>query len=434
MNIAQLERDLHASKERARTLIESTAVACREHVVAPANGTTPAVLGRLMTDEEKAAINVALAEAEGLQQKITAAQGDAALIARVEQFTGGARAASGGALAPLSRSERRSIGQQFVGDDGVRAFLAAGGHRRNGAWASPPVECFSPMRATTLTEDPASGGKLLVPQYLTGIQAVMFKRLVVADLMASGTATSNAIIYMVETTFTNAAAAVAEGLAKPESALVFDQRTDPVSKIAHWLPVTEELLEDVAAIQSYIDARLTLGVQLAEEDQLLNGNGTPPNLMGVMNRAGLATAVARNGAATPPETNADAILRQITAIATTSFVYPDGIVLNPANWFTVATSKDAQGQYFGGGPFSSLPTASLWGTPVAITPSIVANTALVGAFGTMSQVFRKGGIRVEASNSHQDFFIKNLVAIRAEERLALAVYRPGSFGKVTGLN
>jgi HK97 family phage major capsid protein len=155
--------------------------------------------------------------------------------------------------------------------------------------------------------------------------------------------------------------------------------------------------------------------------------------MGIMNRAGLATAVARNAGATPPETNADAILRQITAIATTAYVYPDGVVMNPTNWFTVATSKDTTGQYFGGGPFSSLPTATLWGTPVAVTPSIVANTALVGAFGTMSQVFRKGGIRVEASNSHQDFFIKNLVAIRAEERLALAVYRPGAFGKVTGL-
>ena len=71
---------------------------------------------------------------------------------------------------------------------------------------------------------------------------------------------------------------------------------------------------------------------------------------------------------------------------------------------------------------------------MALTPSIVAGTALVGAFATQSQVFRKGGIRVEASNSHQDFFIKNLVAIRAEERLALAVYRPGAFGKVTGLN
>jgi HK97 family phage major capsid protein len=75
----------------------------------------------------------------------------------------------------------------------------------------------------------------------------------------------------------------------------------------------------------------------------------------------------------------------------------------------------------------------LWGLPVAVTPAMTAGTALVGAYASAAQVFRKGGIRVEASNSHQDFFIKNLVAIRAEERLALAVYRPGAFGEVTGL-
>jgi HK97 family phage major capsid protein len=64
---------------------------------------------------------------------------------------------------------------------------------------------------------------------------------------------------------------------------------------------------------------------------------------------------------------------------------------------------------------------------------MTAGTALVGAFKTAAQIFRKGGVRVEASNSHADFFVKNLVAIRAEERLALAVYRPAAFGEVTGL-
>lgn len=428
MNIAQLETDLAAVAARATALITDITHRCDAHVTTNADGST--TTGRTMTAEEKDQINAVLAEGKAIKDRLDTARGDAELRTRVEALGGVARPSSGLAL-PV---DRRSIGQQFTQNADYLNFIKQGGHRRNGAWASPPIECFGPLRATTLTEDPASGGKLLTPQYLPGIQAVMFKRLVVADLMASGTATSNSIVYMVETTFTNAAAPVAEGGTKPESALVFDQKTDPVSKIAHWLPVTEELLEDVAAIQSYIDARLQLGVQLAEEDQLLNGNGTPPNLMGVMNRVGLATPVARNAGATPPETNADAVLRQITAIATTAFVYPDGVVMNPTNWFTVATSKDTTGQYFGGGPFSTLPTASLWGTPVAITPSIVANTALVGAFGTMSQIFRKGGIRIEASNSHQDFFIKNLVAIRAEERLALAVYRPGAFGKVTGLN
>jgi HK97 family phage major capsid protein len=426
MNIVQLESDLRQKTAMLAALVETTAHACTPDQEHPETG-------RLMTAEERAAIKAASDECAGIKARLEAAQGDARMLDEIAKLTGPRTVASGLAL---PARDRRTIGEQFTSNAEYLNFIKAGGHRRNGAWASPPVECQNPFvyRGTTLTEDPASAGKLLVPQYLPGIQPLLFKRLVVADLMAAGRTDSNSIIYMVETTFTNAAAAVAEGAAKPESALVFDQKTDQVSKIAHWIPVTEELLEDVPAIQSYIDARLTLGVSLAEEDQLLNGNGTPPNILGVMNRPGLAAAVARNSAGTPPETNADAILRQITAIATTAYVYPDGIVINPTNWFTIATSKDSQGQYFGGGPFSTLPSASLWGTPVSPTPSIVANTALVGAFGTMSQIFRKGGIRVEASNSHQDYFVKNLVAIRAEERLALAVYRPGSFGKVTGLN
>ncbi len=428
MTIAQLETDLAAVATKATALINDITHRCDEAVVTNADGSK--TTGRPMTAEEKAQIDGVLAEGAAIKSKLDTLRGDAELRTRVEALTGGVRPASG---APLT-TDRRSMGQQFVQNAEFQQFIRNGGHRRNGAWATPPIECFGPLRATTLTEDPASGGKLLVPQYLPGILPVLFKRLVVADLMGAGTATSNAIIYMIEQAFTNAAAPVAEGAAKPESALVFTQHTDPVSKIAHWLPVTEELLEDVAAIQSYIDARLTLGVQLAEEDQLLNGNGTAPNILGVLNRPGLAPSLARNAAGTPPETNVDVILRQITAIATTAFVYPDGVVMNPANWFTVATAKSTTGEYLGPGPFSSLPTASVWGTPVVVTPSIVANTALVGAFATMSQVFRKGGLRIEASNSHQDFFIKNLVAIRAEERLALAVYRPGAFGTVTALN
>jgi HK97 family phage major capsid protein len=428
MKLAQLETDLAAVVTKATALINDITHRCDEAVVTNADGSS--TTGRPMTDEEKQQINAVLAEGATIKTKIDGMRGDAELRSRIETLTGGNRQPTGPAA--LTPAERRTIGQQFVQDANVSQFFRNGLHRRSATWASPAVDCL-PMRATTLTEDPASGGKLIIPQYLPGIVPVLFKRLMIADLMASGTATSNAIIYMIETAYTNAAAPTAEGAAKPESALTFDQHTDPVAKIAHWLPVTEELLEDAPAIQSYIDARLTLGVQLAEEDQLLNGNGTPPNIMGVMNRVGLATPVVRNGAATPPETNVDAILRQITAIATTAFVYPDGVVVNPTNWFTIVTAKTTTGEYYGMGPFGTLPYASVWGTPVAVTPSIAVNTALVGAFGTMSQVFRRGGIRVEASNSHQDFFIKNLVAIRAEERLALAVFRPGAFGKVTGL-
>ena len=141
----------------------------------------------------------------------------------------------------------------------------------------------------------------------------------------------------------------------------------------------------------------------------------------------------RNGAAVPPQTNADVLLAQTMAVYANSLLMPDGYVLNPLNWDEHADDEDDTGEYFAGGPFSPIQSPNLWGLPVAVTPTIAAGIGLVGAFKTAAQIFRKGGVRVEASNSHSDFFIKNLVAIRAEERLALAVYRPTAFGTVTGL-
>ena len=283
--------------------------------------------------------------------------------------------------------------------------------------------------AATLETDAASGGDLIVTQYRPGILPLRFKRLVVADLLASGTTDSNSITYMKETTFTNAAAPVAEGAPKPESTLIFDQVTDMVRKIAHWLPVTDEMLEDVAQIRSYIDARLRLGLAITEEDQLLNGSGTAPAIQGLRNRSGLTTATTRSGS----QTNADAIFTAHMAIFNASFVMPTGTIMNPANWQTTQLSKDGNGQYYGSGPFAGPQAPTLWGLPVVVTPSITANEAFTGDFRTSAQVFRKGGVRVEASNSHSDFFVRNLTAIRAEERLALAVYRPAAFSKVLSL-
>ena len=185
-----------------------------------------------------------------------------------------------------------------------------------------------------------------MPQYLPGIVQMLYKRLVVADLMASGTTDSNAITYMVETLFTNAAAAVLEGAAKPESALTFDQKTDPVSKIAHWLPVTEELLEDVARSRATSTRGCTLGVQLAEEDQLLNGNGTPPNLLGLLNRAG-----PRDGRR--PQRRRDAAGNQRRRDpAADRGDRDDGVRLSRRHrdesrrtWSRSLTSKDSSGQY-----------------------------------------------------------------------------------------
>jgi HK97 family phage major capsid protein len=417
LNVAQLERDLEATRREGLALLESTSK-------------TAEAENRTMTDEEIAAIAEITKKGQDTQAKIARAKGGDAMRSALAALTG-PEAAAEPPVVPI----RKSLGSQWAGHPDVADFFfRKQGHRTSSAWRSPSIELavdwtHGNFMATTLTTDPASGGALIQPQYLPGILQPRMARLVVADLLASGSTDSNSITYMVESLFTNAAAAVAEGAAKPESALEFEALSEPVRKLAHWLPVTEEMLEDVPAIRSYIDARLRLGVQIEEEDQLLNGNGTAPNISGILDRTGLATPIARGAA----ESNADAIFRQIMTVYGASFFMPDGIVMNPADWVTTVSTKTSNGEYLTAGPFSPIQAPTLWGLPVVLTPTIVAATSLVGAFKQAAQVFRKGGIRVEASNSHQDFFVKNLVAIRAEERLALAVYRPGAFGTVTGL-
>jgi HK97 family phage major capsid protein len=388
---------------------------------------------RELTDEERAKVKEHATRAEELNSRIIALQGDDELRAKMAQFQTqeGARQQQPQAITDgEARGARRiqSLGEQFVASDLYKNAIA-NRNRNSRGWTSGQIELDGGIRAATLTTDTASGGDLIVPNYRAGITSILFQRLTVADLLAQGTTDGPTIYYMKETTATNAAATVAEGAAKPESTLVFDAVTDSLKKIATWLPVSDEMLDDVPQIRSYIDQRLRFFVEQQEEAQLLNGDGTGTNLTGLRNRSGLATDVARG-----TDSNADAIFKQIMAIQTTAFVMPDAVIVHPTNWQAIALSKDSNGAYLGSGPFNSPLVPRLWGLPVVVTTAITAGVALVGAFKMGAQVFRKGGISVDVSNSHSDYFIKNLTAIRAEERVALAVYRPGAFGEVTGLN
>jgi HK97 family phage major capsid protein len=420
MNIALLERELAAKQSAAKDLFSKHTKAAD-------------AAGREMTDDERGEVQKALDDANGIKGQIARAKSDDAMRAEVDRIIG-VQEKHAQAVADQTREAakgRKSMGQQFV-ESAAMDFLKTRRHHGSGMWQTPSVE----LHATTITSDdgsPGSGGDLIVPQYLPGVKVpLLFRRLVVADLLAPGTTDSNAIIYMQETVFTNAADTVAEGAIKPESTLIFDKVTETIHKIAHWIPITDEMLEDVSYIRSYVDGRLRLGVMMAEEDKLLNGAASPDEINGLLNRTGLRTAEVAGGS--PDSPNADAVFRQMMGIFTDSFIMPDGIVMNPSNWQTIQLMKDTSGAYMGGGPFGLPPAPRLWGLPVVVTPAITTGTALVGAFGSQAQIFRKGGIQVAVSNSHSDFFIRNLTAIRAEERLGLAVYRPSAFGTVTGLD
>jgi HK97 family phage major capsid protein len=381
--------------------------------------------GRELGEGEIAAINRAVEEANSIKRQLDRAR-DTAMTAAINAMVPGRSAPSG-------RPRGGSLGEQFIASETFEWLRRHRGSLPQGPWTSPASELGGTgggvMLATTITEDPASGGKLVAPQYLPGIIPLPQRPLVIRDLMMPGTTDSNTVVSMKETSVTNAAAAVAEGAAKPESTIVFDAVNEPVRKIATWIPVTDEMMEDVPAFSAYIDGRLRLFVQLAEDSQLLSGDGTAPNLSGILDRPGIAAPIART-----TDTNSDVVLRQISAIQTATNLLVDGVVMHPTNWNSVLLLKAADGTYIaGGGPLSEPGPKSLWGRPVALTTAMTLNSALVGAFKSASQWFSRGGIRVEASNSHQDYFIKNLVAIRAEERLALCVYRENAFGLVTNL-
>ena len=333
-------------------------------------------------------------------------------------------------------AQRKSLGEQLVTSADYKDVAASKGQRFAKSFELD-------IKASTITE--AGGGVGgVVPQYQPGVLPTLFRRLTVADLMPQGTMNSASLIYVQETAVTNAAATVAEGATKPLSDLTLAQVTETARKIATVAKISDEMLQDVEYIQSYVNGRLVLFVKLAEEDQLLNGNGTAPNLRGILQRSGLQTAVPL-GVLTRP----DAVFTQITAIRANAFLEPDGIIINPTDWKTFRLLKDANGQYYGGGPFTGAygngnsgigdttvnvaGNDELWGLRVIVTPAIAQGTALVGAFGTAAQIFRRTGITVEMTNSNEDDFKTNLVAVRAEERLGLAVYRPGAFGTVTGL-
>lgn len=388
---------------------------------------------RELAEEERGRIQSHLDEAKRLKVQIDRIDGDEDVRKQIAELSGGAeRDYKAGEEEQARNGRRLSLGAQFVRADFYQRDIVKGGsHRQAGFKASMEMDVFGfdGFGATTLDESSGSGGKLVLPDYQQGIMPTLTRQIRVTQLLLPGTTNSNSVEYMKETTFTNAAAARAEAAAAAESTLVFDRIADPVRSIAHFLPVTQEMLEDQAQSQSYIDGRLRLGALLVEEDQLLNGDGTGANLTGLMARSGLATAVARGA-----DTNADAIFKQIIAIMTNAFVVPDGVVLNPTNWQTIVLAKDGSGQYYGSGPFGAMQTPVLWGLPAAVTPVIVANTALVGAYGQCAQRFVRRGVTVTATNSHSDFFTKRLVAIMAEMREALCVYRPAAFGKVTGLN
>jgi HK97 family phage major capsid protein len=310
-----------------------------------------------------------------------------------------------------------SIGSQFVNGESFKALASSAGQR-----GRAELDLKAAITSLTTNADGSAGATVQTTR-LPGILELPQRRMTIRSLLAQGTMDGSPLEYVRETGFTNAAATVAEGTQKPESSIKFDLVQTSAKVIAHWMAASRQILSDSAQLQSFINARLLRGLELVEEAQLLNGNGTGQNLLGIIPQATAFTA---------PITvaNATAVDRLRLAILQAQLAeYPaTGIVLNPADWAGVELLKDTTGQYVLGNPQGTL-APTLWGLPVVATQAMAAGQFLVGSFDTSAQVFDRWAARIEVATEHADYFTRNMVAILAEQRLALAVYRPEGFIK-----
>ena len=267
----------------------------------------------------------------------------------------------------------------------------------------------------------------LVPaDRLVGIINNPNRVLTIRDALPVGRTSSNLIEFTKENVYTNSAGPQydspnSENVLKPESAITFTLATAPVVTLAHFIPVSRQVLDDAPQLESYVNSRLIYGLKLEEEDQLLNGTGTAGNIGGIL-KAGNFTAYNR---AVTGDSKLDALRRAITQCQLSEFM-ADTIVLNPADWEAIELLKATDNQYVWSNPVA-MAGPQIWGKRVIPTNSITAGTFLVGAFSMGAQVWDRMDAAVQISYEDGDNFRKNMATLLAEERICLTVYRPAAF-------
>lgn len=351
--------------------------------------------GKILT-ETKSALERLAGEGTGLQQRLL----------DVEQKL--ARRAGG------SEPEVKSLGEQFTDTEQFKAHGMKRGRSR--------LEVKAVTTVTSGTTGTGAAGALIRPDRLPGIVTPAQRLLTIRSLLLPGRTDSNAVEYVKETGFQNMAAPVAEGALKPQSDIKFDLVQTPVRTIAHWVLASKQVLADVPLLQSYIDLRMTYGLALVEEAQILGGDGTGQNLLGLIPQA---TAYGFAAYSRGTDTKLDRLRRAILQVRVAEY-RASGFVMNPIDWAEIQTTKDSQGRYLWSDPVVNN-GANIWGLPVVDTNAIAPGKFMCGAFNIAAQIIDREDAAVEVSSEDADNFRKNLVTILAEERVALAVSRPESF-------
>lgn len=323
------------------------------------------------------------------------------------------------------KEQPKSFAQILIEDPAYKAFAS----KENNRYRLVLKAGFNPQMNTITGQSgsPAANDDTLVPaDRRPGIIPGAFRTLRVRDLLGQGNTVSNAVEFTRELLFTNAAAETAEGATKPESTLTFELYTMPVATIAHFLKVSRQILNDAPALAAYIENRLRYGVELREETQLISGNGVGQNLKGITISPNYTAFTPTSG-----DTALDSLNRAIRALDDAD--YPaDGVIMKPSTWGSIERLKDSNENYIVGSPFGAI-VPTVWGKPVALTPSMTANKLLVGAFKIAFLYLTREETVVEMFEQDDTNVQQNLITVRGEKRGVLGGLRPASvlYGNLT---
>lgn len=339
---------------------------------------------------------------------------------------------------------RESYGQRIVAGELYKQAQASGIFTRNGKTRVGEVHIGEMMdraefHALITGADATSAGAFLAPDR-RGFVAAPNEPLFITDLITVGTTDSDTVEVVVETSFTNAAAEVGEatsegvvgdgtggtvtaaaGGVKPQSAIDWEKVPEPVQTIAHWVATTRRALADAGQLSTLIDGRLRFGLLQRLQREIVAGDGVGDNLLGILNRDILSQ---------PKGTDSliDATHKAMTKVRL-AFLEPSAVGYHPNDWEGIRLAKDANGNYIYGPPAYAGP-ATAWGLPTSVQAAFPEGNPLVGDF-RQAELYIREGVQVLASDSHADFFVRNLIALLAEMRAALGLPLPHAFCEVT---
>lgn len=339
--------------------------------------------------------------------------------------------------------ERKSISQLVMDDAKYKSWLADlaphGHFAEKVRIASPQVQIPGGLKALVTGASDASAGAFVFNDVQRNLDQFIYRRpLTMRDIVTIGRTESDTIEYVRQVSETNNAAMVPEatssavidgstvtaamGGLKPESGMVFERVITNVKTVAHWMPATKRALADAGQMQTLIDSFLRYGLEEELEDQMVLGNGVGENFTGLVNIS--------NVTAQAWDTNLMVTTRRAkTKVRTVGRTTATAYLLNPTDWENIQLLRTEEGgantgQFFFGGPASQeVPT--LWNLPVIESESVPVGTGYVGNFKTLI-LWDREQAGVQMTDSHNDFFVRNLVAILAEARAAFGCLRPAS--------